>query len=178
MLLDVNRTAGLARCSSPLANSSYVGSVQRNYAARAVSRHRALADDAGRVGCEFEAGMRTRGLRVGAVLAFGVRNGHRCVPVSQNSSSLCARRSKSKPNSCDPLKMPASNEARLHGADAFSLKKSRQTARSDIAHAGSRAHRVNSHAKRKRMLLSLFVVVDAMQTRLRNMARVPEFIGN
>jgi len=44
--------------------------------------------------------------------------------------------------------------------------------------AGNRAHSVNSHAKRKRMLLSLLVVVDAMQIRLRNTARVPEFIGN
>jgi hypothetical protein len=74
--------------------------------------------------------------------------------------------------------MPVSNDARLHGADAFSSKKSRQTARSNMALAGSRAHSVNSHAKRKRMLLSLFVVVDAMQIRLRDMARVPEFIGN
>jgi len=74
--------------------------------------------------------------------------------------------------------MPASNDARLHGADAFSLKKSRQTARSNMALAGNSAHSANSHAKRKRMLMSLLVVVDAMQTRLRDMARVPEFIGN
>jgi len=60
--------------------------------------------------------------------------------------------------------MPASNDARLHGADAFSLKKSRQAARSNMALAGNSAHNANSHAKRKRMLLSLFVVVDAMQT--------------
>jgi len=133
MRRDVNRTAGLARCSSSLANSSYVGSVERNYAARSVSRNRALADDAGRVGCEFEAGMRTRSCR-SARSRLRCPNGHRCVPVSQNSLSLSlslslSRRSKSKPNSCDdPLKMPASSEARLHGADAFSLKKSRQIA--------------------------------------------------
>jgi hypothetical protein len=136
-ILDVNAArrqsnCGLARCSSPLANRSYVGSVERNYAARSVSRNRALADDAGRVGCEFEAGMRTRSCR-SARSRLRCPNGHRCVPVSQNSLSLSlsrARRSKSKPNSCDdPLKMPASSEARMHGADAFSLKKSRQTAR-------------------------------------------------
>jgi hypothetical protein len=74
--------------------------------------------------------------------------------------------------------MPASDDACLHGADSFSLKKSRQTASSNMALAGNSAHSANSHAKRKRMLLSLFVVVDAIQTRLRNMARVPEFIGN
>jgi hypothetical protein len=74
--------------------------------------------------------------------------------------------------------MTASNDARFHGADAFSLKKSRQTARSDMALAGDSARSANSHAKRRRMLLSLFVVVDAMQSRWRNMVRVPEFIGN
>ena len=131
MRLDVNRTAGLARCSSPLANSSYVGSVGRNYAARSVSRNRALQMMLVVSGANSKPGC-GRGLARRRGLVFGVRNGHRCVPVSQNSLSLSlsrARRSKSKPNSCDdPSKMPASNEARLHGADAFSLKKSRQIA--------------------------------------------------
>jgi hypothetical protein len=126
---EVNRTAGLARCSSPLANRSYVGSVERNYVARSVSRNRALADDAGRVGCEFEAGMRTRNvLPVGAVWPSVSAAATDAFPSARTLLAR-ARRSKSKPNSCDPLKMPASNEARLHGADAFSLKKLRQTAR-------------------------------------------------
>ena len=128
MRLDVNRTAGLARCSSPLANSSYVGSVGRNYAARSVSRNRALADDAGRVGCEFEAGMRTWSCRSARSRLRRPQRPQMRSHQPELSLSL-ARRSKSKPNSCDdPSKMPASNEARLHGADAFSLKKSRQIA--------------------------------------------------
>jgi hypothetical protein len=77
-----------------------------------------------------------------------------------------------------PVKDVGIERRGLPGARAFSLKTSRQTARSNMALADSCANSVNSHAKRKRMLLSLFVVVDVMQSRLRNMACVPEFIGN
>jgi hypothetical protein len=44
--------------------------------------------------------------------------------------------------------------------------------------ARGQQHNANSQAKRKCLLSQLFVVVDAMQIRLRNLRRLSEFIGS